>query len=89
MRVKLKLARVGMNMEEATISRWLKKPGERFAKGDGLYEIETEKVNMTVEAPAAGTLVEILVAEGANATVGGEVCAVDLEPAAVASGGIS
>ena len=84
MKVKLKLARVGMNMEEATISRWLKTPGEHFAKGEGLYEIETEKVNMTVEAPAAGTLTEILVPQGANATVGQEVCAVNLEPAAAA-----
>lgn len=84
MKVKLKLARVGMNMEEATISHWLKKPGEHFAKGDGLYEIETEKVNMTVEAPADGQLLEILVPEGANATVGQEVCLVETEPASVA-----
>src|ERR1019366_4908036 len=58
-KVQLKLARVGMNMSEATIVRWHKKPGESFALGEPLYEIETEKVSMDVEAPGAGTLIEI------------------------------
>ena len=42
MRTNLKLARVGMNMQEATISKWHKQPGEAFTTGDVLYEIETE-----------------------------------------------
>ena len=41
----LKLARVGMNMEEATIVKWHKQPGESFKRGEILYEIETEKVD--------------------------------------------
>ena len=78
MKIKLKLAAVGMNMEEATIVKWLKQPGESFTKGEPLYEIETEKVTQEVEAPADGTMVEILVAEDEDAEVDQEVCIVDV-----------
>jgi len=77
MKVKLKLARVGMNMEEATVVRWYKKPGEKFKTGEPLYDIETEKVTMSVEAPGDGTLLEIDVPEGQVATVGQTVCVVE------------
>jgi pyruvate/2-oxoglutarate dehydrogenase complex dihydrolipoamide acyltransferase (E2) component len=40
MKVNLKLARVGMNMAEATIAKWHKHPGEAFMRGYVLYEIE-------------------------------------------------
>ena len=78
MKVKLKLAQVGMNMESATIVTWHKQPGEAFNKGDFLYEIETEKVTQEIEAPGDGRLLEILVAEDEDADVGQEVCVVDL-----------
>ena len=81
MKVQLKLARVGMNMEEATITRWHKRPGERFTAGQPLYDIETEKVTQEVEAPGNGTLVEIRVAEGDNASVGDVVCVVEADGA--------
>jgi pyruvate/2-oxoglutarate dehydrogenase complex dihydrolipoamide acyltransferase (E2) component len=70
MTVELTLARVGMNMEEATIVKWRRQPGESFATGETLYEIETDKVTFEVEAPFAGTLREIRVQEGETATVG-------------------
>ncbi|MDE0513054.1 MAG: acyltransferase [Gammaproteobacteria bacterium] len=79
MKVKLKLAQVGMNMETATIVAWLKQPGETFNKGEPLYEIETEKVTQEIESPGDGRLLEILVAEDEDADVGQEVCVVDLE----------
>ncbi len=82
MRTSLKLARVGMNMEEATIVKWHKQPGERFGPGDRLYDFETEKVTEEVEATAPGTLLEISVTEGAVAQVGQVVCVVDVELAA-------
>jgi pyruvate/2-oxoglutarate dehydrogenase complex dihydrolipoamide acyltransferase (E2) component len=77
-KVKLKLARVGMNMQEATITRWHKQPGEAFKAGDVLYEIETEKVTQEVEAPGSGTLLEILVPAEQEAQVGQELCVVDM-----------
>ncbi len=79
MRVKLKLASVGMNMEEATIIKWFKQPGESFRKGEPLYEIETEKVAQEVEAPGDGTLVEIYVGEDEDAEVGEAVCLVETD----------
>jgi pyruvate/2-oxoglutarate dehydrogenase complex dihydrolipoamide acyltransferase (E2) component len=78
MKASLKLARVGMTMEEATIAKWHKQPGEPFCEGEVLYEIETEKVVQEVLAPGNGTLVEILVPEGAIAAVGAAVCTVDV-----------
>jgi len=78
MRATLKLARIGMTMEEATITRWHKQPGERFKAGDALYEIETEKVAQAVEATADGTLLEVFVPEGETVAVGDKVCSVDV-----------
>jgi pyruvate/2-oxoglutarate dehydrogenase complex dihydrolipoamide acyltransferase (E2) component len=78
MKMTLKLARVGMNMQEATLAKWRKKVGETFSKDEPLYEIETEKVTQEVTAPGNGTVLEILVAEGENAPVNGGVCVVDL-----------
>lgn len=77
MRVNLKLSRVGMSMDEATIVKWRFQPGQPFKKGEVLYEIETEKVTQEIEAPCNGQLVEIRIAEGENAEVGQVVCVID------------
>lgn len=79
MKVKLKLARIGMNMEEATIVKWLRQPGESFVEGDGLYEMETEKVTQEVQATGSGRMLEILVPEGEDAAVGDTVCIVETD----------
>lgn len=79
MRVNLKLGRVGMNMQEATIAKWHKRPGDAFKAGDPLYDIETEKVTQEVAASGDGTLVEIFVPAGENAAVGAPVCAVEMK----------
>ena len=78
MKVTLKLSRVGMNMQEATIARWHRQAGETFRKDEPLYEIETEKVTQEIAAPGDGTLLEILVPEGENAKVNGGVCVVEI-----------
>ena len=79
MKVNLKLARISMNMEEATIVKWHKLPGESFASGEALYEIETEKAAQEIEAPGNGTLIEIRVAEGEDAEVEQCVCVVEMQ----------
>ena len=79
MKVTLKLNRVGMTMEEATLNRWCVQPGEKFSKDDVLYEIETEKVVEEVQAPADGTLLEVLVAEGDELAVGDDICVIETE----------
>jgi pyruvate/2-oxoglutarate dehydrogenase complex dihydrolipoamide acyltransferase (E2) component len=77
MKVILKLSRVGMNMEEATIVRWYKQPGQTFKAGESLYEIETEKVNQEIAATSDGILIEVCAREGEIVKVGGQVCVVD------------
>lgn len=79
MKIQLKLPRVGMNMEEATIVAWHKAPGDSFTSGEALYEFETEKVTQSFEASADGRLLEIRVAEGEDAQVGDVVCVVEVD----------
>ena len=80
MKINLKLARVGMNMAEATIAKWHKQPGDSFKAGDVLYEIETDKVTQEVTAANDGKLLAILVPAGEIAEVGAAVCSVDITP---------
>lgn len=75
--LELKLGRIGMNMEEATIKNWHKAPGEAFAKGEPLYDIETEKVATEVLAPFDGRLLEIVAQLEDVVEVGGVVCRVE------------
>ncbi|MGI9061107.1 MAG: dihydrolipoamide acetyltransferase family protein [Ktedonobacteraceae bacterium] len=64
------MPRLSDTMEEGTISRWLKKPGDAIKKGDILAEIETDKANMELESYDAGTLEEIVVQEGETVPIG-------------------
>jgi acetoin:2,6-dichlorophenolindophenol oxidoreductase subunit beta len=57
-------------MEEATILRWLKQPGDSVAKGEPLVEVETDKATMVYEAEFEGVLAEIVVDEGGTAALG-------------------
>ena len=77
MKATLKLPRISMNMEEGTITAWRKKAGDRFNQGEILYEVETEKATLEVEAPCDGTLLEILAGEGEVVEVGGNVCRIE------------
>ncbi|KQT46425.1 dihydrolipoamide succinyltransferase [Methylobacterium sp. Leaf456] len=55
---------LGESVSEATIGRWFKKPGDTVAADEPLVELETDKVTLEVNAPAAGELGEILVKDG-------------------------
>ncbi len=66
----IKVPTLGESVTEATVARWLKKIGDAVAMDDPLVELETDKVTLEVNAPAAGTLSEIAVAEGSNVAVG-------------------
>jgi pyruvate dehydrogenase E2 component (dihydrolipoamide acetyltransferase) len=79
------MPRLSDSMEEGTILRWLKSPGEEVALGDELVEIETDKANMVYEAPAAGSLIEVVAAEGDTLPIG-EVIARLGEPGEAPSG---
>jgi pyruvate dehydrogenase E2 component (dihydrolipoamide acetyltransferase) len=62
--VEVKLPRLGQGMESGTIVRWLKDEGAEVAKGEPLYELDTDKVTQEVEAEASGVLLKIVVADG-------------------------
>jgi len=79
MRVRVKLPKIGMTMEEATLVRFCRQPGEAFRKGDPLYEIETEKISQEVEATGDGVMIEHAVPEGENVRVGDPVCVVETD----------
>src|SRR5579883_469012 len=66
----IKVPALGESVTEATVARWLKHPGDPVAVDDPLVELETDKVTLEVNAPAAGTLGEIAVQEGATVNVG-------------------
>lgn len=60
MRVRVKMPKLGLTMTEGTIVEWRKMVGDPIRAGEILFVVETEKVEVEVEAPATGTLVEIL-----------------------------
>ena len=64
------MPQLGETVTEGTILRWAKRPGDTVAEDEVLLEISTDKVDTDVPSPAAGTLLEILVAEGETVAVG-------------------
>jgi 2-oxoglutarate dehydrogenase E2 component (dihydrolipoamide succinyltransferase) len=70
MAVEIKVPAMGESVAEGSVGRWLKQAGETVALDDPLVEIETDKVTLEVNAPAAGTLADIVAAEGATVAVG-------------------
>jgi pyruvate dehydrogenase E2 component (dihydrolipoamide acetyltransferase) len=76
------------SMEEATIIRWLKSPGESFVRGDALAEIETDKATVVYEAEADGVIAEFIVEEGGTARLGEPIARLNgdgVAPAAAAA----
>lgn len=61
---------LGETMEEGTITRWLKKEGDRVERGEPLLEVETDKANLEVESFFTGYLRKILLEEGETAKAG-------------------
>jgi 2-oxoglutarate dehydrogenase E2 component (dihydrolipoamide succinyltransferase) len=55
---------MGESIFEGTITKWLKKPGDKVQRDEPLFEISTDKVDAEIPAPASGVLQEIVVAEG-------------------------
>ncbi len=64
------MPQMGESLSEGTITKWLKKPGERVERDEPLFEITTDKVDTEVPAPVSGVLQKILVNEGVTVAVG-------------------
>src|SRR5436189_1389499 len=64
MAVDIVMPQMGESIFEGTITKWLKKPGDRVERDEPLFEISTDKVDTEIPSPAAGVLKEVLVEEG-------------------------
>lgn len=76
-RTSLYLPQLGNEITEAQVDFWLKAAGDAVAEGEAIVSVTTPKVTMELEAPAAGVLAEILVAEGELADVGAELAIIE------------
>lgn len=70
MPTKVVMPQMGESLSEGTLTKWLKKVGDRVARDEPLFEISTDKVDTEIPAPASGTLEQILVGEGQTVLVG-------------------
>lgn len=70
MTVEIRVPTLGESVSEATIGRWFKKAGDPVAMDEPIVELETDKVTLEVNAPAAGVLSEITVKDGETVTPG-------------------
>jgi 2-oxoglutarate dehydrogenase E2 component (dihydrolipoamide succinyltransferase) len=93
MATEIRVPTLGESVSEATIGKWFKKPGEAVKADEPLVELETDKVTLEVNAPAAGVLGEIVAKEGetvgvnallGSITAGGAAAAAAPKPAAEA-----
>ena len=80
MSTEVRVPTLGESVTEATVATWFKKPGDSVAVDEMLCELETDKVTVEVPSPAAGTLGEIVAAEG-------ETVGVDALLATISEGG--
>ena len=71
------MPQMGESIAEGTITKWLKKVGERVERDEPLFEISTDKVDAEIPSPAAGTLTEIKFNEGATVEVNTVVAVLD------------
>jgi 2-oxoglutarate dehydrogenase E2 component (dihydrolipoamide succinyltransferase) len=79
------MPQMGESVAEGTITRWMKKVGERVDRDEPLFEISTDKVDAEIPSPAAGVLTQILVKENETVAVNTVVAVVDGEGATVAT----
>jgi pyruvate dehydrogenase E2 component (dihydrolipoamide acetyltransferase) len=82
MAVDVIMPQMGESIFEGTITRWLKKPGDRVERDEPLFEISTDKVDAEIPAPSAGVLKEIKVTEGQTVPIQTVVAVIDAGGAA-------
>ncbi|MYK15624.1 MAG: 2-oxoglutarate dehydrogenase complex dihydrolipoyllysine-residue succinyltransferase [Rhodospirillaceae bacterium] len=85
MTVDIKVPALGESVTEAEVAKWYKQIGDAVEADEPLVELETDKVTLEVNAPAAGTLAEILAGEGAEVEVGAVLGRIDETGAGVAA----
>src|SRR5215213_4441491 len=79
------MPQMGESIAEGTITKWLKKVGERVERDEPLFEISTDKVDAEIPSPAAGTLTEVRFKEGDTVEVNTVVAVLDGDQASAAA----
>ncbi|MFE4523740.1 dihydrolipoamide acetyltransferase family protein [Cytobacillus firmus] len=74
MSVEVVMPKLGMAMKEGTVSIWNKQVGDQVGKGEPIASVSSEKIEIDVESPAEGTLLEIAVPEGEGVPPGAVIC---------------
>ncbi|MFN2747861.1 dihydrolipoamide acetyltransferase family protein [Bacillus sp. z60-18] len=74
MAVEVVMPKLGMSMKEGTVSVWNKKVGETVGQGESIASINSEKIEMEIESPAEGTILDIKVPEGEGVPPGTVIC---------------
>src|SRR5438093_8138582 len=74
------MPQMGESIQEGTLVKWLKKPGDRVARDEPLFEISTDKVDSEIPSPASGVLTQVLVPEGQTVQINTVVALIDGEP---------
>ena len=69
------------DIEYGTVSQWLKSEGDRVERGEGIVDVEVDKVTETVDAPQSGRLAEIVALPGDEVKVGGLLAVIEEDPA--------
>jgi len=87
MRVDVIMPQMGESIAEGTLTRWLKKPGDKVARDEPIFEISTDKVDAEIPAPSAGVLAEIKVQEGQTVPINTVVAQIETEAGAAAAAG--
>src|SRR3954452_16788569 len=77
MAISVTMPRLGESVSEGTVTRWLKKEGERVEADEPLLEVSTDKVDTEIASPAAGVLKAIKVGEDETVEVGSELAVID------------
>src|SRR5215210_4740472 len=77
MAVSVTMPRLGESVTEGTVTRWLKKEGERVEADEPLLEVSTDKVDTEIPSPAAGVVSSIKVQEDETVEVGVELATID------------
>ena len=67
------MPKLGFDMREGTLVRWVRNEGEAINKGDVLAEIETDKATVEVESSASGVVRKLLVDQGASVPIGAPI----------------
>ncbi len=78
------MPQMGESLAEGTVTKWLKKVGDKIERDEPLFEISTDKVDSVIPAPAAGYLTEIKVPDGTTVNINTVVAVIDASPAGAA-----